>query len=931
MTGTAVVGRSVELQAVDHLLDHLAHEPGALLLEGSPGIGKTTVWRQVGVRAAERAMLVLSCRPVEAEVKQTFAALADLLEPVADRVLPRLPDPQRVALEVALLRTSPAGPPPNARAVGAAVLSSLRLLATERPLLLAIDDLQWLDRASAEVLAFALRRIGTHPVGVAAALRLDDARPRVPLALEDAFVGQVARMRLGPLSLSALHHVIRAHLDQVFPRPTLRRIADASGGNPFFALELARAVVEAGVRPAPGEPLPLPDTVLTLVLRRLGRLPARAHRALLVASATSAPSVELVRRAIGRRDGEAAVARARQARVLEETDGELRFAHPLIASAVYSSATADQRRDVHRRLARIVAAPEERARHLALAAAQPDERVARELDEAASIARRRGAPDAAGELQEQAARLTPADDGVASRRRRTLAAEHFSHAGDRARARSLLEGVLTEEPPGAARARALHLLGMIRGQEDSFVDAIPHLEEALAHAQDAGVRVAIQLDLAFAIFSAGDMARAASLSHTALVLAERLGDAGLIAEAIASAAVGEFALGRGIDREAIERALRLEDRGRSAQLMLRPGAIAAQIAALDGRFAEACTAYRELCGWATERGEESDLAFLLVSLARCEWWRGDFAAAIRDAEEAMLIAAQTGNESMRAVAHAHRAAARASSGDVPGARADLGQAMALGEASRYAQVLVWALGNEAVLELSLGDAAAAERALAPLVAHVEASGIGEPFVVHFLPDALEALIGVGQLDRAATLLERFAERAYALDRRWAIAGAESCRGLLAAARGDLESAVSAATAAVERWESLEMPVDLGRALLSLGRIQRRRGERRAARATLARALGVFQDRGAPLWAERAEAELRRIPIRRAPAELTETEQRVAALVAEGRTNREVARALFMAPKTVEANLMRVYGKLGIRSRAELGARFGARRRGPSGS
>jgi len=931
MAETVVVGRAVELQAVDRLLDHLAREPGALLLEGSPGIGKTTVWCHVGLRAAARAMLVLSCRPVEAEVKQTFAALADLLEPVADRILSRLPDPQRIALEVALLRISPAGPPPNARAVGAAVLSSLRLLAAERPVLLAIDDLQWLDRASAEVLAFALRRIGTQPVGVAAALRLEEVRRRVPLALETAFAGPVARVLLGPLSLSALHHVIRVHLDQVFPRPTLRRIADASGGNPFFALELARALVEGGVRPSPGKPLPVPDTVLTLVLRRLERLPARAHRALLVAAATSAPSVELVSRAIGRRDGEAAIARTRQARVLEQADGELRFAHPLIASAVYSSATTDERREVHRRLARIVAAPEERAHHLALAAARPDERVARALDEAASIARRRGAPDAAAEFQEQAARLTPADDGVASRRRRTLAAEHFSHAGDRARARSLLTSVLAEEPPGAARARALHLLGMIRGQEDSFVDAIPHLEEALAQAQDDGTRVAIQLDLAFAIFSAGDMVRAAALSAEALVLAEQLGDAGLIAEAIASAAVGAFALGRGIDRQAIERALRLEDRSRSAQLMLRPGAIAAQIAALDGRFAEACTAYRELCGWATERGEESDVAFLLVSLARCEWWRGDFAAAIRDADEAMLIAAQTGNESMRAVAYAHRGGARASSGDVAGARADLRQAMALGEASRYAQVLVWALGNQAVLELSLGDAAAAERALAPLVAHVEATGIGEPFVVHFLPDALEALIGVGQLDRAAELLQSFDERARALDRRWAIAGAASSRGLLAAARGDLDGATAAAAAAVECWERLEMPVDLGRALLSLGRIQRRRGERRAARATLARALEVFRDRGAPLWAERAEAELRRIPTRRVSTELTETEERVAALVAQGQTNREVARALFMAPKTVEANLMRVYGKLGIRSRAELGARMGERRRGPTGS
>jgi DNA-binding CsgD family transcriptional regulator len=176
------------------------------------------------------------------------------------------------------------------------------------------------------------------------------------------------------------------------------------------------------------------------------------------------------------------------------------------------------------------------------------------------------------------------------------------------------------------------------------------------------------------------------------------------------------------------------------------------------------------------------------------------------------------------------------------------------------------------------------------------------------------------------LLELFAHRAQQLDRRWAIASAARCRSLLAAAQGDLDAGLTAAEEAVALWQQLEMPVELGRALLVLGQVRRRRGERRAAREALVQALAIFGSRSASLWAERATEELRRIPIRRgAPDDLTPTEEQVAALAAAGRTNREIARALFMSPKTVEANLTRIYGKLGIRARAELGVRMLERR------
>jgi DNA-binding CsgD family transcriptional regulator len=919
-----IVGRSVELAAIDRVLDRLADEPAALVLEGRPGIGKTTVWREMRERAAARSFTILSCHPVEAETKLAFASLADLLEPVAESMLPALPAPQRLALEVALMRASPPGTPPSARAVATALLSALRLLAAATPVVVAIDDAQWLDRASADALAFALRRIGRHRIGVVASVRVGSEAAADPLALDRAFEGAVDRVRLAPLALGALHHVIHQHLGQVFPRPTLRRIADASEGNPLFALELARVLIEAGVPAGPGAPLPVPETLTSLLSGRLGRLPGSTRDVLGIAAALSAPTVSRIRAAAGGHV-DAALARAVHARVIDLDGDRVRFTHPLLASAVYAAGTPAERRALHRRLADVIVEPEERTRHLALAAVEPDAEVADALDAAALLAWRRGAPDTAGVLQEEAARLTPSADRSAAGRRRVQAAEHFVHAGDRTRARALLERVLGEGVAPDARAHALRLLGQIRGQEESFADAITCFDDALACATEPRARVAIQIDLAAAIFNAGDVERALGVAHAALADAERLDDAGLLADALCIVVVGAFISGRGSDRANLARALALEDRTRAGQLELRPSSLAGIMAVWEGRLSEGYAVLREVCDWATERGEESGLAFLLCNLSWVEWWRGNFDAAIGWADEARVIAEQSGSETMRAVARVQRGRAHAARGDVPRARADLGEARRVLVAYGYVQAWPWLLSGEAVLELSRGDAAAAARAIEPLVALAD-GGTPAGLFVDFAPDAVDALVHVGEVARAETLLTRFAERARALDRPWALASTARCRSLVASARGDLDGALVAAVEATASSGFGEMPVEEGRALLVLGQVRRRRGERRLAREALERARAIFARIGAVLWAERVREELGRIPIRRGTgSELTPTEERVAALAAAGRTNAEVAAELFMSPKTVEANLTRIYGKLAIRSRAELGARMVERR------
>ena len=925
--GAAVVGRDAELASIERLLDDLPHGPRALVLEGEPGIGKSTVWSEVFERAEARGLPVLSCRPVEAETKLAFASLADLLAPVADEALPELPDPQRIALEVALLRASPRGTPPDGRAVGTAVLSVLARRAESSPLVLAIDDVQWLDRATAATLAFALRRLPPRPIGVVASVRLEQGVAADPLALERAFPTGVERLRLGPLTLSGLHHVIRTRLGHVFPRPTLRRIAQASGGNPLFARELARALADLGARPGPGDPLPVPDTLGALLRDRVAGLPARSRESLLVAAAVSSPTTAAVARAVGA-EAASALAAAERAGVVELRGEDIRFNHPLLASAVYASAPAESRRRLHRQLADLADDVEERARHLALATMRPDEEVAATLDAAADRARARGAPDAAAELQERALGLTPTADVRAARRRRTRAAAHHFHAGDRPHARALLEQVLAEAEAGPERAEALRLLADVRYHDDSFPEAIALFEEALEHVEDAPKLTApIEVGLVMACCGAAQFGGAEPHARRGLELAEATGDPALVAQALAASLCVDFFLGRGLDEERLARSLELEDASSAVALALRPSMAAATMLFYSGQLARARSLYRTLRDRLVEHGEESNTPLLSGHMAWLECWRGDFAAAVAIADEGLESGLDVGSESMQAFVRCIRGSARAHQGDVDAARAELGEAVATLRRTGFLMGLFLGRAFLGFLELSLGDHAAAHRVLNGVVGPFETE-IPEPFLARFLPDEIEALVALGELDRAEALLATFERAARDRDRAWALAASARCGALVAAARGDLPAAAQALERALAEHARAELPFELGRTLIVVGQVRRRTGERRAARGALERARDLFEELGARLWAERAAAELRRVPIRRGAAdELTPTEERIAELAAAGRTSREVAQALFVSPRTVEANLTRIYRKLGVGSRAELGASMAARRAG----
>src|SRR5581483_5671566 len=423
--------------------------------------------------------------------------------------------------------------------------SVLRRCAADGPVVVAVDDVQWLDRASAAALGFALRRLGAGGVRIFAAARVSGGAVSDPLGLESALRDRLSRIRLSPLTLGGLHHLIRTRLGRTLPRPTLRRIAQESGGNPLFALELARALIDAGARPGPGEPLPVPDTLGALLKRRVDRLPEAARTTLLAAAALSDPRLEL----IGAPD---TLDAAERAGVVAVRDGRVRFSHPLLASTVYGSASRERRREVHRLLASAVEEPEERARHLALAADGPDAEVAASLEAAARDANARGAAELAW-------RLTPASEPRSRATRRLTLCEYVFRAGDTREARRLAEELVGSEQPGPLRARALELIARMLHVAGTAEEAAACCEEALGEAGD-DVELLARVHSTLSLVSYHDFEAARRHAHASLALLERVEapDPGVLAQALWSFVGSEFEAGHGLARDAVERALELE-------------------------------------------------------------------------------------------------------------------------------------------------------------------------------------------------------------------------------------------------------------------------------------------------------------------------------------------------------------------------------------
>jgi ATP/maltotriose-dependent transcriptional regulator MalT len=913
----SVVSGAVEPREIGNFLESAVSQPSALVIEGEPGIGKTTQWLAALQQAREAGFIVLSARPAAAESVMAYASLSDLLGGVDPAVLAKLPDPQRVAIDRVLLRGEVGSHPTDPREVAAGFLSIIQGAADEAPVLLAIDDMQWLDPSSAHVLAFTARRL-TGPVGVLGTARIDDDGRSGALWLQLSTPDGVRRIWVGPLSLGGLHEVLSERLGRSFSRPTMVRIEEISGGNPFYALELARAIDDDKTTVA-GQ---LPGSLADLVRARIGSLDSDVHNVLLAAACAATPTVELVARAT---DTEP----ARVVQLLEEAEGKgivaidgnrVRFAHPLLARGVYADAAPAQRRALHRRLAEVVEEPEPAARHLALATASGDPLTLQTLDEAAEMARMRGAPAAAAELVELAVGL-----GGDTPQRQIRSANHHFDAGDPVRARSILEKTIKSLKSGALLAAALWLLAVVRLTDDSFLEAAGLLERGLAETGgDLALRVQILITLSWARGNLGQHPAAVESIEDAVVEAERLGEPTLLSHALGMRVMMRMIRGDGVDRPSLRRALKLEDPGTAIPVPFRPSVHNALLLAWTGELEQAHDQMLTIRRRCIEHGEESELIFLAFHSALIEIWRCDFADATRVVEDTMERARQLGGDLPVFVALTIRAALAAFTGRVDEARADATEALAAGLRSSSNRLAEWPVTILGFLEVSQGNYPAALTALESQISRLDAApDATEVIAASFVPDAVEALIQLGRLAEAEPLIERLESNGRRLDRAWMLGVGARCRAMLLAARGDLDAASLAAQQAMCEHERLPMPFERARTQLLLGQIQRRQRRKDAAATTLRDALATLEEVGIPLWADRVRAELARCTtVPRRPTELTPAERRVAELAGSGMTNRDVAATLFISPKTVEVNLSRVYRKLGIHSRAELGRHMG---------
>jgi DNA-binding CsgD family transcriptional regulator len=912
-TAVAIVGRDRELGLVDRFLADVREGPAALVLAGEPGIGKSTVWAEALARATEVGFRVLQARPGEREARLAFSVLADLVEPILGEALAELPGPQSMALEVALLRSDPGDAPLEWRAVAAATLAAVRQVAEDAPVVIAVDDVQWVDETSEAVLAYVARRLGESQVGLLLGHRVDVGHSP-PLALGQAFPeGRLRVEFLRPLSLGALGRLLVARTELPQSRPLRVRLAEVSGGNPLFALELARALEREGSSWSSGDPLPIPGSLQELVAGRVGRLTAKARRGLLVAAALSQPTVALVR-TIADTD----LDEAEDAGVVTIEGGRVRFAHPLLASSVYSSAGPAELRRLHRQLADHVDELEERAKHLALSAQGPDAEVAELLERAASSAHVRGAPQAAAELSELARALTPADATELAARRSVDAADYLVRSGEQARAREVLERVVPTLPDGAERARALILLALIAYYKDAPGVAVGYCREALAAAGDDPL-LAAEIHCRIALVAEDDFELGERSAEAAVALLEETAEPppDLLACALLERAYMRFFRGRGLSHEDVARATELLDPSRTTWPAVRARAVLESWAKYTDDFETARLLLEAHHERALTAGEAAWAASTLAHLAEVECWLGDWASAERCVEECEVAAAELSEQHWPLYP---RALLAACTGDVDEARRSAGAGVSFARSidspwmeAMYRSVLGF-------LELSLGDARAADAELSRAAALVDAMGLAEPARFRFQADEIDAAVELDELSRAKRLVDRLEERNRIAPRPWLAAVSARSRGLVLAAEADLDGALQAFAEALTAHERLPMPLERGRTLLALGKLHRRRKEKTRARETLEEAAAIFEDLGARLWSERTAEELARLGLRRGDrTALTPTEERVARLAAEGLTNREIAATAFMSVKTVEANLSRSFRKLRIRSRAQLGA------------
>jgi DNA-binding CsgD family transcriptional regulator len=900
-----LIGRESECAAVERVVQGARDgRSGALLVLGEPGVGKTALLAHA-VAAAD-GLRVVRATGIESEAELEYSGLLELVRPLLD-LTERLAAPQAEALRVAL--GLGAGAAPDRFVVGAATLSLLATAAEKSPLLVVVDDGQWLDRSSSDAIRFAARRLFADRVGFLFAAR--------PAGFEGAGMEELRLTGLDSGSVAAL--AAASDGGQLSDRDAAA-LAEATAGNPLAVIELVRA----GATPdaaAPG-PVAVTETIERAFAGRLAGLPEPSRRALCVAAAAaSTASAAAALETLGLTVGD--LTPAEDAGLVVLTSEAVAFAHPLLRSVAHQARPVSERRAAHAALAEALDEPgdaERRAWHLASAAVGPDETAAAALVAAAESARARGGQVAAARALERAARLT-GDPGA--RRSRLAEAAHAAwDAGDAERAAALVDAALAAETDPAKRARLTGLVGRIEFQAGD-------LERAHR----------LLLDSAETLAEHGDREQAVTLMGVATLILHTLARVeaavahGRRALAIAASASEDVRMratyhlarslqiaGRADEAEPLLEAVvaHLLAPAEPSRFALQRSAIA--LAVLDRADAALPLARRTL--EAAQATGPMQVVYALSLVAQIEMYLGDWRSATATASEGRALADDMGQENIATTFASFLVRIAGARGDgealrrfEPGARI---AAEASGNRFELLQ-LDHAIGMLALAEDRLGEAV--DR-LEPVAVEAEELGVLDRDLAAE-PDLVEALLRLGRAEDAAEWLDRWVLRGAAGARAWAPPLVARCSGLLA----DDDDAL---TAAVEGARALGDPYSAARSVLIRGESRRRRGQRRQARTDLRAAVEAFERLGADTWAERGRRELRAsgAKLRRAAeagAELTPQELQVALQVAEGKANKEVAAALFLSPKTVEFHLSRIYRKLGIGSRAELVVRMTAAR------
>jgi DNA-binding CsgD family transcriptional regulator len=908
VVGVNVAGRDAERDAAATFLAAAASAPAVLSMHGDAGIGKTTICRHVVAQARAGGFIVLECRPTPVEQTLSFVSLTDLLAIVDDTTLAALPPPQRDALAASTLRAVPRGEASEPRVIGTGLAGVFRVLAARQPVLVVIDDEQWLDHPTYDALAFALRRVEQAPFGLLTSRRTGS--PGLP-GLAAALPSPTWRreLHLEGMTAGAIFHVVVNELGLTLGRPTLVRITEASGGNPFVAVELAR------------NGLLVPETLYSLTAERLAGLPEPAREAVLAVACAGRPSTTLLA-VLGLREP---LRVAEDVGIVVVREDRVEFTHPLLASAALELASASAQQDLHGRLAEHETDPEARARHSALSTPYPDAQVAAALDEAVVSAVARGAAGTATDLARLAVERTEADSVVDGWRRRVRLAELLHMAGATTEAAEVLESLAEDCPPGPVKARGWLILTEVAYQTSSVRRALECAARALDEvADDVSVRVKSLLSLATLSADPHDRADYARKAQHSLDEAA-IADPELRAWALCEQVSADFYLGSGLDRGELDHALALERTGRAWRSNDQVAAIRPVLLKWSDHPGEAYDALVELRAKALDEGNEGLVPYTLGHLSgvALRLGRTDEAAAL--AAEHLAHAESDGQESQRIQALVNTASVDAHCGRLDAALVSSKQVLAWADAESDSWLEMSATGLLGFLALTRRDVGPARHWFDRWWAACQVAGVRDPGISRFHGDHIEALLADGAIVPAQERLSALEQSAEQAGRLSAQAVAKRCRGLICATTGDLDTAVGHLHEALTIHDAAPIPFERARTLLVKGVLHRRAKAKVEASRALTEALQIFVSVGAQAWGARAADELARVNRRPSSTlELTASEQRIAELAASGLTNRQVAEQSFVSPKTVEANLARVYRKLGISSRAELGARMGPR-------